>query len=253
MSGRESRLERLGALREAGRHAEALALLRTVFGDIERAEGAVHASLFVAMLEWEFLVDAHPPARAALEHVRDDQAHRLLAGDTAFGGTGRGVPGHAARFALVADMNRILGDARSTYDIFKRLDAAQPDEARLHAVLALPAVIEAGDFALADRYLGEPLAHLDEVNETAAVLPLFPPAGQAPRLAAELSNLVKDVRLAMAVLRGRGREADAGALRDRLLDGLLAAPLRALALRELEVPGTIIREVVARQMTQQSS
>jgi hypothetical protein len=157
---------------------------------------------------------------------------------------------HGSRFALIAEINRILGDARSTYEVFVRLDAMRPDLARRHAFLALPAVVAACDFALADRYQGEPLARLAALNATAATFPLFPPPEQAPRLAAELTLLVNDVRIASAVLRGRGRANDALALRARLLAGLPSGPVRALAQRELDEEGTIMREIVAHQMAQ---
>jgi hypothetical protein len=75
------------------------------------------------------------------------------------------------------------------------------------------------------------------------VYPLVPPPGQAPRLAAELSLLVGDVRIAQAVLRARGQADEAAQLGARLLDGLASEPLRALARRELDEEGTIMRAV----------
>ena len=241
-----------GVLRQAGRHSEALAQLRHLFAGAARAGAPARPGLFLVMLEWAFLATEYLPARTALEEARDEQIGRLLAGDMTIGPDGDTHPAflHGSRFALIAEMNRILGDARSTYQVFVRLDAMRPDLARRHAFLALPAVVSACDFVLADRYRGEPLAHLAALNATAAAFPLFPPPDQAPRLAAELTLLVNDVRIASAVLRGRGRASDALALRARLLAGLPSGPVRALAQRELDDEGTIMREIVTHQMAQ---
>jgi hypothetical protein len=223
-----------------------------LFAGAGRAGAPARPGLFLVMLEWAFLATEYPPARTALEEARDEQVGRLLAGDMTVGPDGDKHPAflHGSRFALIAEMNRILGDARSTYEVFVRLDAMRPDLARRHAFLALPAVVAACDFALADRYRGEPLAHLDALHATAAAYSLFPPPGQAPRLAAELTLLVNDVRIASAVLRGRGRATDALALRAHLLAGLPSGPVRGLAQRELDEEGTIMRELVAHQMAQ---
>jgi hypothetical protein len=157
----------------------------------------------------------------------------------------------ASRFSLICQMNEIIDDARSTCELFARLDVSAPALARRHAAQALPAIVEAGDFALADRYRSAPLAHLDAVNATARDLPLFPAPGAAPRLAAELSNLLGDVRIGMAVLRGQGHAAQADAVRHTLLAGLASDVLRAMAQRELDDPGSITRELVAHQMAQE--
>jgi hypothetical protein len=252
MNDRGFRSEAPGVLRQAGRHGEALALLRQLFAGAARAGAPPQPGLFLVMLEWAFLATEYPPARTALEEARDEQVGRLLAGDLTVGPDGATHPAflHGSRFALIAEMNRILGDARSTYEVFVRLDAMRPDLARRHAFLALPAIVAASDFALADRYRGDPLAHLAALNATAATFALFPPPDQAPRLAAELTLLVNDVRIAGAVLRGRGRATDAQALRARRLAGLPPGPVRALAQRELDEEGSIMREIVAHQMAQ---
>lgn len=150
-------------------------------------------------------------------------------------------------------MNEKLADARATHALFVELEARQPELAQRYAWQALPAIVESGDFALADRYRGGPLALLDQVNVHALTMPLIPPPGKAPRLSADLSNLVKDARLGAAVLHGLGREAEAIALRKALLAGLTSDALRVMAQRELDDPGTIIRELVACQMAQEDA
>ena len=89
------------------------------------------------------------------------------------------------------------------------------------------------------------------VNALAASLPLFPAPGTAPRLAAELMNLVRDVRITAAVLRGQEQAAEADTLYATLLSGLENDAMRTLAQRELDAPGSITAEIVNRQMAQE--
>jgi len=254
MSGRDALLDKAIELQEAGRHAEALALLERQLAAVEREAAPDRNRYFMPMFQLKLLLEDYPPARAAMVALRDLQAARLLAGEL-YTGTDpaplKETYRRVERFSLVVDMNDDLGDARSTYDIFRRLEARQPEVARVYARRALPAMVEVGDFALADRYRGKPLDLLHTVNVNARDMPLFPPPRQAPRLSAELSSLVTDVRIGMAVLRGLGDAAGSDALRAALLDGLASAELKDMARRELDEPGTIVRDVVARQMAEE--
>lgn len=249
----DPRLRQASAAREAGRHEEALDLVRAVFADVDGATVPDHANPFMTMFLWQMLAHEYAPARAALAHTRDAQARRLLAGERLFGAPV--APGdHApqrSRFALVVEMNEILADPAATHALFCALVDTDPGLARSHAWLALPAIVAVGDFALAERYRGDPLALLEPLTLNARTLPLLPPPGAAPRVAAELMNLVRDVRIGIAVLDGLGRADEARALRAALLDGLESEALRALALRELAAPGSINDAVVAHQMAQQ--
>lgn len=252
----DERVKALVRVRGAGRYEEALELLLQLFADAARSDMPARRSLFVPMLEWRFLVEDFAPARAALVEARDVQITQLLAGDLYFdrgGVQGEDIPEYRrlARYELVIQMNEILDDAHSTHDLFVRLEAVQPGLARGRAGRALPAIVETGDFALADRYRGEPLAMLLPVNDTAAHFALLPQGRKAPRLAAELMNLTRDVHISVSVLRGLGRPAEADALREAMLAGLASAELRAVAGRELDEPGTISRMLVDHQMAQE--
>lgn len=253
----DSRLTRLTALRQEGRHAEALPLLQQLFAEAGQTLNPARSSYFITMLEWKFLAEAYAPAYAALQAERDAQIELLLSGQYDFGRHDSGAPlagntfGGRSRFSLIAEMNETLDDARSTADLFARLDASIPELARQYAWQALPAIVECGNFALADRYRrAAPLEHLDMLNALAASEPLLPAAGTPPRLAAELMNLVIDVRIAAAVPRGQGQAAGADALCADLLAGLANDAMRALAQRELDAPGSITAEIVKRQMAQ---
>lgn len=234
------------AAHDAGRFDEAMRLLTQLFADEDDVAITTGSRFFETMLGWRMLLADYPPARAALQALRDEQVRRLLAGDLAFG-LARGPVyrdggrSHATRFSVIVKINGLIADPASTAALFARLHATDPLLARKYAWQALPAVVATGAFALADGYRGDPLAQLAEVNAEALMYPLFPVAREAPRLAAGLANLVGDVAIGIAVLAGLGRADEARALHAALLDGLKDDAVRALAQRELAAPGTIMR------------
>jgi hypothetical protein len=245
----------LAAMLRDGRHGEVLALLQQFLAATELAVEPTRSDLFMPLFQWELLAEQYPPARAALQDAREAQVASLLAGSPYVGldapdGNAAAAFRRMPRFLLILDMNRTLDDAHSTYTVFVQLEARDPVLARQYAGSALPAMVAAGDFDRADRYRGDPLDMLDAVNLNARTLPLLPPPGQAPRLAADLKILVGDVAIGMAVLRGRYDDAGADALRAALLAGIDSAELRVLAQRELDAPGAIMDAVVAHQMAQ---
>lgn len=241
------------AAHREGRYADALPLLQQLFAEEDAGITAAPGRYFITMFNWKLLVDAYPPARDAVLALRDGQAARLVAGDVHFGTPRGAIPadscaGQKTRFSVIAKINDFAGDLQATHALFAQLDQSTPALARQYAYLALPAVVAAGDFALADRYRRDPLAQLDEINALAQTFPLFPVPMSAPRLAATLTGLVGEVALASAVLDGLGRPLEAEAVRAALLAGLHDTALRDLAQRELDAPGTITRAVVAHQM-----
>ncbi len=253
MTDIDPRHQQVSTLDEEGRHGEALAMLQALYAEAEAEPAPDRTRYFMTLFQWKLLTEKYPPACTALAAVRDEQAARLLAGELHAGRedgeTSRREPWRRVlRFSLIIEMNRTLGDAHATRALFLQLEARQPELARRHAWQALPDIVEAGDFLLADRYRGDPLALLEDVNQAALGMPLFPPGGKAPRLGAELMNLTTEVRVGIAVLRGLGHEAQAPALRTALLDGLASGPLRMLAERELDEPGTISRELADHRM-----
>lgn len=236
------------AAREAGRMDDALRLMK---GLLDRAGGdgpSVGASVFIVTFEWSRLVEAYPPARDALASARDEHARRLLGGDDHLHQGGPAGP--RSRFAFIAGLDQILGDTGATYDLFVQLERTAPQHARRVAHLALPSIVKAGDFRLAERYLPDPLGWLDHLNRLARDFPLYPPPRAAPRLAGELMGFTKEVSLRAAVLNGLGRGADAEALHDTALAGIESDELRALAQRELAQSGTIAGAISEHEMSQ---
>jgi hypothetical protein len=229
--------------RAAGRHDEALRLMVALFEAVRDDRARFNEVEFILMFEWQMLTQAYAPAREAMARWRDERAQRLLDGAD---DPGRIEAGRHGIFSLIVHMNDILLDPAATYALFVRMLEVMPQRARRESWLALPAILAAGDFALAEGYLRDPLARLDELNRLAQTLPLFPEGRAAPLLAAELASHIEDVRQNCAVLEGTGREARARALREAALDGIASAEMRALGLRELAQPGTIMREASAR-------
>lgn len=251
----DPRLERAITLRTEERYGEALSLLQEVLAEIELAGEPTRSDYFLPLLEWYALVPLHAPALTALDRARDEHAKRLLAGDLYCGrdatqDSKADTFHRVSRFSLIAEMNETLLDTGATHALFMKLEARRPELARRYAWRALPAMVEAGDFELADRYRGDPLALMDEVNRLARSMPLLPLSRKAPRLWADLSNLVKEVHIGAAVLRGLGRQAEAVALRPALLAGLEDEAVRDLARRALDEPSLVLRELVQHQMAQ---
>ena len=236
--------------RADGRYEDALRHVLAAFARVLSSDRERHISDFMPMLEWRFLAEEYAPARAALVEARDVQVHRLLAGELTYGLPRIEWLGPPSRFSLIVDMNETLRDPHSTAEVFARLEALFPDQARRDAFVALPALVEAGDFALAEPYLPDPMGSLPQLNETAEHWPLFPPARKAPRLAGELSNFASDLRLRAATLRGLGRAPEADALLDAAMAGLANDELRNWVRRDMRWPGVIHRVIGDHQMGQ---
>ena len=229
-----------------GRYDEALAIVLSSFARIDRGEGA-RPRLFFTMFLWTLLVECHPPARESMRQARDDQLRRVLAGDDQLG-AGDEQPAQS-RASLVIDMNRTLGDLRSSYAMFIALREQQSALARRIAFLAMPAILDAGDFVLAEQLTPDPLTSLATLNLNAAHLPLLPLGRQAPRLAVELSTFARETSERAQALRGLGRLTEADELCRAALQGLASDEMRELAQAELDEAGAIHRILAQHQQT----
>ena len=233
--------------REAGRYEDALRHLLDVYA-LVMADGQDAYVGRLDLLEWKFLVEVYPPARDALRRLREEQARRLLGGDVFYGVRYAAYSPRPSRFGLVAHIDDILKDSRATYELFVQFDALTPERARREAFKALPAVVEAGDFALGERHLPDPLSFLPELDRMASETTLAPYSRAAMSLATHLSNFAKDVRLRAAILRGLGRAAEADALLDAALAGLVTEEMRDKVREDLASPGAILHWITARHM-----
>lgn len=226
---------------EEGRNDDALRLILSTFDSID-SEAGDQGPHFITMFQWQVMMDAgYAPAREAMVRVRDAQIARLLAGQFSFGAYAESW--RHSRFHIVLEMNEKLNDSRSSYHAFIALLDVAPDLARQHAYRVVPAMVDIGDYTLAERYLDDPLAELSRLNQYAREFPLYPQRDQPPRMWGELCNFARSVRLMMAVHRGLGRESETLALHDAALAGIESQEMRALAQREIAEPGVMMREL----------
>ena len=102
--------------------------------------------LSFALSDWIELGNKYPKALATLKEIRDKKTARLLAGDADSG-----------LFHDVESINDHLKESRATVDLFKKLDDTQSGFAASVYDLADEALIAAGEYGLAKKYLGDPM------------------------------------------------------------------------------------------------
>jgi hypothetical protein len=243
---RDPRLEALSDAIERGADETVVDRLVALSGEFAAHTEDAFLDRFSLRSAWREVIETYPPARSALEHMRDAQVQGLLAGD-ALDLTGWS-PRRDAGFDTFARMNEMLGELRATRDLFVRLLDEQPHVVARSGGAALPALVDAGDFALAERYLGNPRRWLDIVNETVRHFPLWPVSGEAPRLATELHLMMQELHMRSRIWKGLGREQEARDEADAVIGELATDELRALARAECVAPGYIMQTLVQQQV-----
>lgn len=206
--------ERLTAARIAareGRHEEALREYLWFHEYALEEEPAVYGvRLSFALGYWIDLGKQYPEALHALEAVRDQKTDALLRGT-----------GHRGLFHDVASINDVLGVTSRTHALFARLAVLAPELARTCASIALPAVVEAGDFALAAQFLPEPETHVRALtvsfHDDLAHIEVLPPS-RAPRRQVTIEIYAAKLRLVLAILTGTGLKAEAARIEELALE-----------------------------------
>lgn len=185
-------------------HEHALEENRAVYG----------VRLSFALDAWRALGERHPPARAALEQIREREAARLLQGDGDFG-----------LFHDIVSIDSTLGQAARTATLVAVLLEAQPAQAAQYARLALPALFAAGQFTLAERLLPEPEARIrTESGQLLAALGYRRRRYLGARfIRTHIDLYVRAVRDMLTMLEGCGRNHEARRLRALAVD-LIAPP-----------------------------
>ncbi len=155
-----------------------------------------------ALSYWVELGKEYPEALRALEQLRDQYTTALLAESNERGA-----------FIDVSAINEYLHVVGLTHQLFVQLAERKPALAKSCARVAMPAIVDAEDFALAARYLPEASAHIQalcrELNDDIRMIKHRAYTGSPLRWATIL-NCTKEIALFMAVKRGTGcaREAD---------------------------------------------
>ena len=203
---------------------------------VEPAMAGVRLSF--ALRDWIYLAEQFPLARRALQGLRDRDTARML-------------NGAATRelFRDIAAINSALGEERATHELFVQMDIQMPELAQQCADLALPALVAAEDFALARRYLPEPLARVQSLaahlNAYTEQLAKSGSTSSAPALLATVLNYAKEVRTVALVLARQDEEDAAQQVMTAALDELQSPALRDAVQREFDTPGATIAAMVA--------
>ncbi len=209
-----------------GRYSEALANYLW-FHDhaLEYQPSLYGVRLSFALAAWRELAELYPPAKDALLQIRDRKAGALLEGMA-----DRGA------FDDVAAINHYLDEQRSTYELFVDLHNRFPELARSCASIAMPALIESGDFKLARIFLNDPEGAIRKwssaLHEDISDLAHKPPS-RAPVREAFVRIYAEHVREVVDVLSAVGEAERASAARDLALTSLEDENIRGEVIRIL--------------------
>ncbi|MCA1246005.1 hypothetical protein [Massilia sp. MS-15] len=224
----EGRLSEARRLAHEGRHAEALAEYQWFHAHALDESPALHGvRLSYALGGWADLAAVYPPARAALDAQRERDTARLLA-----------CKNERGLFHDVLAIHRVLGEQWRTHALFADLARSAPELAMALAPIGLPAIVAAGDHALAHSLVPDAEGFIR--GSSRSLITGF--AGRrrrftrAPRIAAHIHNYATDVRHMLAVLEGVGQHLEAARLR-RLATDLVHATTIRRAVRAALQPG----------------
>lgn len=119
--------------------------------EVDPGHHAVRLSF--ALSDWVRLGEKYPKALDVLKNIRDQKSARLLAGEA-----------DRELFHDVESINDRLGASAATVDLFKKIDAANPGFASSIYDLAEEPLVEAGEYALAGKHLGNPAERLTNIR-----------------------------------------------------------------------------------------
>ncbi len=187
--------------------------------------------LSYALYAWVELGAEYLPALAALEAVRERDAALLLAGK-----------GKRRLFHDVVAIDEELGKAEDTHALCVALERADPALLLACADIALPAIVAAGDYALAERLLPQPE---DTIRERSRFLmKAFSrwrrQHARTMYIPSQIDIYANDVRQVLGVLEQRGRHAEVARLRKLAVDLIPATTVRR-AVRAALTPHTVRR------------
>jgi hypothetical protein len=151
----QKRLHDAHSAAKGGRYEEALDGYIWFHENSENVPGLGGVRLSFALAYWVDLGRVYPPARTALEEIRDRKTKSILRGFR-----------DVASFHDVVAINKHLGCERATYELFVALNSSSPALASNYSSLALPAIINSGDLHLARQFLPCPREELQRLAET---------------------------------------------------------------------------------------
>jgi len=109
--------------------------------------------LSFALADWIELGKKYPEALVTLKSIRDEKTSRLLAGEA-----------DRALFHDVESINDWLGESKATVDLFRKIEGIRPEFATSVYSLVDEALIEAGEYDLAKKHLGDPMTRFERAK-----------------------------------------------------------------------------------------
>lgn len=198
-----------------GRHDAALDGFIWFYQHALEEDPALEEMRYYLIGMWVELGQTWPKALEALRTIRADKAKALLAGDK-----DREV------FWDLVIIDAELGDSAATYRFYKALAEASPVFAAECALIAMPAIVEAQDYALAAKLMppAEPFVReMARVLEQDIAAIKQRPFSHLPERLAEISTYASEVQRVRTVLAGNG-EPDEAARIEALAVGLIKSP-----------------------------
>ncbi len=183
---------------------------------LDNDRSLVGVRLSYAISEWVELGEVHPPARRALESVRDTKAASLTRGTN-----------DATLFHDVASINRALGQVERTRDLFKTMAGADRGVAEKCFRFALESLVRTKEFELARSFMPDPRKEIDQFA-TPLKFASQPTASVSPEMLQEtlVTIYVKKVNQILQVFIGVGEEDVCSHLRQYALECVPDTQLR---------------------------
>ena len=181
--------------------------------DFDRALAGVRLSY--AILEWVDLGNVYPPAREALERVRDTKTESLTQGTY-----------DVRLFHDVASINRAFGEVERTRDLFKIIADADRSVAEKCFRIALESLVDTKEFALARSFIPDPQKQIEQFAMPFKFGHQSTPSISPEAQEAFVTIYVKNVSRILQVFLGVGEEDFANHLRYYALECVADAQLR---------------------------
>jgi hypothetical protein len=181
----------------------------------------------VALSYWVELGESYPPARLALESVRDTKAKALREGSL-----------ERQLFSDVSAINKELDQIGQTSDLFKEISERDQEFAQKCFPLARIALVHTRDYALARRFIRSPretLARLaGRLNESIADGPSTATTASILLKNADVENYIEDVKHLVEILVGAGEVDEAGCLRNAAIQLIADSAVRDQIVEQLK-------------------
>lgn len=124
--------------------------------DYDRSLTGVRLSF--ALNDWKKLGEQYPPALEAMKKIRDKK-NRLVTKNGSIG-----------LFGDVVALNRTLNENNKTVDLFKTVEAKQPEAAKSCFRWAKAALFAANQYSTINKYLGDPVQEFENIQRSYDVL-----------------------------------------------------------------------------------